>query len=73
MSYATTFPGEPERLHFTEIHRSACAVANREYREKYGIDKSEDPDFVVDGDRHIFWISSFDRRQTSLFINPHQP
>lgn len=64
--------GDKEILFFAEIHQSASQVARDAYFNKYGIDYHEDPNWVIGGERHEFWLNAFDTRQKSLILNPQQ-
>lgn len=74
MAYATKpiLPGEKELLNWTEIHKSAIQCARDAYTAEYGVDYHDDPEYKTGNDRHAFWLKSFDDRQKSLIINPHQ-
>lgn len=66
------FMKEKRLLNFENIQQSSGAVANAAYIEKYGVDKSSDPEWAIGGERHTFWLEQFDRRYNSLILNPDQ-
>jgi hypothetical protein len=73
MSFAIAgIAGDKELLDFPKIQRSGGSFANAEYIKKYGICKSRDPEWVIGGERHAFWLDAFDGRWEALIINPNQ-
>lgn len=73
MSYAFNTPGEPEKLDFIAIHKSAVAVARQTYIDTFGIDYHNDPKYETGNERHKVWLTAFENRQASLILNPDQP
>lgn len=73
MAYASKpIGGDKEVFFWTDIHKSACAVASQQYRDAFGVDHRDDPLCVDGNERHHFWLTAYDQRMLSLVENPNQ-